>query len=80
MTKKPQTSYRCGECENAPEMNFNEMMEHCKSVHGETVHNTQVQKEMTCHIDGADFFTYTFKITTGLGLEFYQHQCFPRKG
>jgi hypothetical protein len=81
---KPQyeTYYVCGAqaCAKLPKMDFNAMMEHCEKEHGEVVRGTPVEKEMVCHLDGADFFAYEFKITTATGLTFNQHQYFTRRG
>lgn len=75
----PKTVYRCGTCDLDADMDFDQMMKHCEEVHGETVRGTKVEKSMSSHMDGADWYGYIFEVKTKSGLIFYQNQIFPRR-
>ena len=77
--RKPEVTYICGVCDDDPSMNFEEMMQHCEEAHGEVVRGKRVPMEMITHMDGSEWFSYCYKITTEKGLVFYQNAIYPRR-
>lgn len=74
---KPSNDWICLQCPGKPSFEHPAMMEHLKNVHQIDTKNTKGSRALLAHIDGSDFFTYTWEWTIR-DLKFVQNIVCPR--
>jgi hypothetical protein len=69
----PVNNFICQECKCAQPLPFLEFKEHLMSVHNINADQIKGKKQMLMHIDGAQWYSYTYQWEIEPGLKFQQY-------
>lgn len=80
LRSNPINIFKCGckECEKLEPMVFEEFKHHLFTTHNLKADQLKGKKQMTMHMDGAQWFSYDYTWTLETGLVFYQHVMMAR--
>jgi hypothetical protein len=71
-------AFKCS-CEGSKELPFDDFKKHLSAVHGlSSAEELKGNRQMMMHMDGAKFYSSSYKWTLNNGLEFYEFSEQPR--
>jgi len=81
LRKNPINVFQCGhpDCKDKDSMVLEEFKHHAFSVHGLKADQFKGKKQMVMHLDGYQWYAYTYEWTLDSGLKFHQFIKMARK-